>query len=58
MLKRGILLQVDELRRLEPTLQGLGKDEESLFKAASKSLTEKLAREAGEKALNLVKTLR
>ena len=58
MLRKGILLQIDEVNRLEPTLQAASKDNKSLLKAASKYLREKLAREAGESALHLTETER
>ena len=53
VLKRGILLQIEELCRFEPTLQGSYKDDESVLENASKGLRAKLAREAVEKAFYL-----
>lgn len=53
VLKKGILLQIEELCRFEPTLQGLHGDDESIFENASKSLRAKLAREAVEKSYHL-----
>ena len=58
VLRKGILLQIDEVHRFEPTLQDASRDNKSLFKAASKYLREKLAREAGEKVLHLTETER
>ena len=58
LLRKSILQQKDELRRFEATSQCVGGDDWSIFEAALKSLKQKIAIEAGEKALYITDTMR